>query len=200
MGFYDIEWERCIQITMRQKLQNQMIINRFFYQALGTYVSSPALIALTWYQDWVTYATELQTYLCTYEEVVCLQLASPGQQASYYPTAENGSDTGAALPAFFNHYFRAASVDSRIKKGRKALAGVTEPMVDGTGLASGFTALAAAFAGWLASPLLVGDDTFYPVLLSPANQRHTGNLSANIVSASWVSWSTQSSRKAGRGG
>lgn len=199
MGFYDIEWANCIQITMRQKLNNQMVINRFFYQSIGSYVASPAWIAQTWFDTWLAVAEPLQSYLCTYEEVIVLQLDSPGQQASFYPTASNGSDTGAVLPAFMAHYFREVASDSRIKKGRKAISGVTEPMVDGEGLASGFTAIAAAFAAFLADALLVDDDTFYPVLLSPANTRHTGDLSSVITAATWVSWSTQSSRKAGRG-
>lgn len=200
MGFYDIEWEDAIQVTMRQELLSQMIINRFFYKSLGAYVSSPLAIAQAWYAEWVTYATTLQSYVCSYEEVAVLQLSSPGQQASHYPSAENGSDVGAVLPAFFAHYFRVVSVDSRIKKGRKAIAGVTESMVSGNSLDGNYTAIAAAFAAWLASPLIVDTDTFYPVLLSPANTRHTGNLASDIVSATWAGWSTQNSRKPGRGG
>lgn len=199
MGFYDIEWNNCYEIRVLQTYRSQELVNRFFYQASDLYTGSLANMASAFYSVWNTYAAPIQSQELSYDHVIVAELFGDRQSYDNIIGSGNGSQAGAELPAFFGARFTLVPGNTRVKKGRKILSGILEEMVDLDGVAAGYAASVAAFAGILSGSFSVSPIDFNPVLLSPANTKHTGNVIAAVVSAAWTAWSTQNSRKIGRG-
>jgi hypothetical protein len=199
MGFYDIEWVDCYQISLLQTYLSQQLINRYFYKARATVSEDLNEIAEAWWIEYETWGPPIQSELVSYMEVRVLELFGTRQRAQFFPTGEIGDVVGNPLPAFFSGTWRLGPADTRIKKGRKALGGMTEAEVDGNIVNATFVAAFANFSSFLISSFAVGAATFDPVLLSPANTLHATDIVSGVASASWRWWSTQSSRKTGRG-
>lgn len=199
MGFYDIEWTNCYQFTAAYYYRSQLIINRFFYQASGDYVESLADLLAALRIGFVTYLLPMISDQYTGYEYKILRLYGDKQTDLLTAVGDVGGDNGAGLPAFFGYRYRLYPADTRVRKGRKIFTGVCEAAVDGDSLNAAYTARATAISDWIVATLPVHAVDFVPVLLSPANTRHTGNLVAEITVASYVGFSTQNSRKIGRG-
>jgi len=199
MGFYDIEFDNCFQFTLRASYHQQLIINRWFYQAVALYTGDLDTLAEDWWAEWAQALADMQSENMLYEEARVLALFGDRQQGFYTVQGGHGSLSGADLPAFFGSRIRLYPSDTRIRKGRKIYAGITEDMVAVDGM-NGTYVTASGILNVLHTEVLdIGGLNFTPVLLSPANTRHTGDLIAQISSGVWAGWSTQSSRKIGRG-
>jgi len=199
MGFYDITFVDCYQLTINQTFKAQLVINRYFYQCNGPYTDELTELAENLSDALLDVLEPIQHYDCVYDFATILELFGDRQSVQFPFTARNGSATGVSLPAFFGARWRLHCTDSRIRKGRKIYAGIPEESVDGNNLASGMSDEYAAVSAKLQEVLVLGDFSFTPVLLSPANTRHTGNLIVPVYYAAWAGWSTQGSRKIGRG-
>jgi hypothetical protein len=198
-GFYDIEWTDCYQITEKQSLFGQLVINRFFFKSASEYTGSPVDIVTTWHTEYYNYVKEITGNNFLFVSTQLLQLYGIRQSYEQFHVGQTGDDGGAELPTFFGARFRLIPNDTRIRKGRKINAGVTEAMVSGLSIDAAYAAAFAAVAYLYESNFVVGGITFSPVLLSPANTRHTGNVVSEVIDALWADWSSQSSRKVGRG-
>lgn len=199
MGFYDIEWTDCFQMSMMQTYRSQQVVNRFFYRTLDTYTGSLEAAAGGFYSWWAPLFTPFQSQECTYDSVIVRELFGTKQTFEYSTTGGNGSQAGNELPAFFGARFALLPSDTRVKKGRKIISGILEEMVDIDDVAAAYADEVAAIVAGLNDGFTAGGSTFVPVLLSPANTRHTGNLISGVLSGQWKGWSTQGSRKIGRG-
>lgn len=199
MGFYDEDWYRCFQVTWKQSYRSQLVINRQFYQCVSAPTQPLSEIADEAFLFENTYMAPIQSQECLYTAVHVLELDGNKQSYELLLTGANGSQGGAELPAFFASRFRLQPYDSRVRKGRKALSGVLEEMVDGDNVAAAYINDFNDYCAALAAGLLVNLESYIPVLLSPGNTRHLGNIITPVQSVAWVSWSTQSSRKVGRG-
>lgn len=199
MGFYDIEFSNCYQLTFNQAYKSQLVINRFFYQANGPVTDELNDVIEAMCDALLPTIENIQVGTLAYDYATLLELFDTRQSVQFSLTGETGLLSGDGLPAFFGARWRLSSTDSRLRKGRKIFAGITEGEVDGDALSGTYTTEFAAVGTLLAYPLVLGDFTFTPVLLSPANTRHTGNLIVPIYHAGFAGWSTQGSRKVGRG-
>jgi len=199
MGFYDIEWTNCFQISAVFDYKGQLCINRFFYKASGDYVESLADVLLVFQSNFTTALLPFLSDQYTGYEYRILKLYDDKQTDLLSAVGDTGEEISAGLPAFFGYRFRMYPADTRIRKGRKIFAGVVEAAVDGDLLNGAYSARAAAVAAFIQATMLVHSVDFVPALLSPANTRHIGNLIAEITVAQFVGFSTQNSRKIGRG-
>lgn len=199
MGFYDIEWTNCFQISALFYYRSQQVVNRFFYKASGDYVESLADVLATFRQQWINVILPMFSLSYTGYEYRILQLYGAKQTDLLSAVGDSGQDNGAELPAFFGQRYRLYPADTRIRKGRKIFAGCTEAMVDGDSLNAAYTVRATAICTFLSATMTIHEVDFVPALLSPANTRHTGNLTAEVTVATFVGFSTQNSRKIGRG-
>ncbi len=199
MGFYDIEFSNCYQLTLHQTFATQLVLNRFFYQTNGPYTDELIEAAENLSDALVPVIGNLQHESLDYDWAVLLELFGDRQQALFPFMTTTGLLSGNPLPAFFGSRYRLTCTDSRVRKGRKIFAAPTEDMVTLDTMSGTYTAENAALCTALETPIVLGDFTWTPVLLSPANTRHTGNLIVPIYHAGWAGWSTQGSRKVGRG-
>lgn len=198
-GFYDITFADCYQLTINQTFKGQLVINRYFYRCNGPYTDELLDLAESLGETLLEALEPIQHYDCVYNWATVLELFGDRQQGMKLFSERNGSATGTSLPAFFGARWRLHSTDSRLRKGRKIYAGIPEESVNGNDLAGGMADEYAVVSAILAAVLTFGDFSFTPVLLSPANTRHTGNLIVPVYYAGWAGWSTQGSRKIGRG-
>lgn len=199
MGFYDITWTNCFQISMLQVYRSQQVVNRFFYQCEDIYSGSLSDLATAFYNAWNAVAGPCQSQEVDYDKVIVQELFGDRQSYTNEVTGGNGTQAGAELPAFFGARFTLTPLNTRVKKGRKILSGILEEMVDIDSVAAGYTASFNSFASFLGAVETWVTQDFTPVLLSPANTKHTGNVISKIGGAAFTAWSTQSSRKIGRG-
>lgn len=199
MGFYDLEWEDCYQVSWLQHYRSQLCVNRLFYQAVDAVPVNLSDLADAAYTFWNTYAGPLQVQACTYDQVNVLALFGNKQGFQKYISGGNGADGGAGLPPFFGMRFRLLPDDSRVRKGRKILTGVSELMTDGEGLATAYSTDVNDFETALQVGLLVNSQALQPVILSPGNNSHLGQIISEVLDVQYAGWSTQNSRKVGRG-
>lgn len=199
MGFYDIEWTNCYQLSSVFYYRSQLIVNRFFYKTSGDYVESLQDVLATWQFNWQTVILPMFSDGYTGFEYRILRLFGDRQTDLRSAVGDTGQDNQAQLPAFFGQRYRLYPADTRVRKGRKIFTGCTEAMVDGDSLNAAYTARSAAIAAFLSGTLSINQVDFVPSLLSPANTRHTANLTAEITVATFAGFSTQNSRKIGRG-
>lgn len=198
-SFYDIEWTDCYQISAVFFYKSQEIVNRFFFKSSGDYVESLQDVLENFQAGFVANVLPMVSDGYTGYEYRILRLFGDRQTDLRSAVGDTGEDNGAGLPAFFGYRFRLYPADTRIRKGRKIFTGVSEAAVDGDTLNAAFTARAAAIAAWLTETRNVHEVDFVPMLLSPANTRHATNLTAELTVATYVGFSTQNSRKIGRG-
>lgn len=199
MNFYDIEWTDSYQITVEQELFEQVVINRFFYRATSTYSGALNDVVSTFRSLWNTYVPLVQTDELTCQELRILELFGDRQQAAIQGLGGEGQDNGAALPQWFAFTWRLWPSDTRVRKGHKRIAGVCEQAVDGNTLNSGYQDRIDDITSFLANSLSVSGTEFLPTLLSPENSIHSGNLAPAVAVAQFTGFTTQSSRKTGRG-
>jgi len=199
MGFYELEWEDCYQVTWIQHYRSQLVVNRQFYRALNSVPVDLSDLADEAFTFENTYMGPLQVQALTYDVVAVLALFGTKQSFQKYITGANGQDGGAGLSPFFGMRFRLVPADSRVRKGRKILSGVSELMTDGDNLAGGYATDVNDYCQALASGLLVNGQGLGPVLLSPGNMRHQTILISTVEEVQYAGWSTQNSRKIGRG-
>jgi len=197
--FYQIEWERCYQITMLQTYRSQLVVNRFFYQCESDYVGNIAQITNKFRTDWNTFMPPIQSQEITYDECRVVELFGERQGYNQTITGQNGSQAGAELPAFFGLRYRFTGANTRVKKGRKIVSGILEEMVDIDEVAAGYVGDTEDVANWWGQPFESDGQSFAPVLLSPWNTRHINDIITPVINVAVVGWSTQSSRKIGRG-
>lgn len=198
-GFYDIEWENCYQWTLFQRLQQQLVINRWFYFCAEPYEGTLQAIDTELHALWVPLLQAVQRDSLTYERSIVQELF--GDRLNFENVfAETGALlSGEVLPAFFGSRFRLIPFNNRVRKGRKIIAGITEDQVQGLDIQASFVDEHAAIALAMNDTVPVLGQDLLPSLLSPANTKHPGNIITQITSAIWSGWSTQSSRKQGRG-
>lgn len=199
MGFYDIEFLNCYQVTFRATFKSQLIVNRFFYKCAAEFTDPLSDLPELFTDELIPIIANIQHSSLVYNDCTVLELFDTRQSDQWPMVAMTGLLSGDPLPAFFGARWRLFCTDSRVHKGRKIFAGITEACVDGDNLNGTYTAEWAAVSAKLAEVLIFGDFTFTPVLLSPANTRHAGDLSPTLYYAGWAGWSTQGSRKVGRG-
>ena len=198
-GFYDIDFANCYQLTFHQTFLGQLVLNRYFYQTNGPYTDEMSEAAESLSDSLLPVVSNLQHESLDYDWCILQELFGDRQQVLFPLTGTTGLLSGNALPAFFGSRWRLHCTDSRIRKGRKIYAAITEGMVEEDNISGTYSTEQAALKAILQAPLVLGDFTWTPVLLSPANTRHTGNLIVPIYYAAWAGWSTQGSRKVGRG-
>jgi hypothetical protein len=199
MGFYDIVWPNCFQISLFQSYLGQLVINRFFYQSEAEYTGGLALIASGFWGMMDSPLSSLVAADLTFTEIQVLELFGDEQQYNGLLIDQIGLLASPNLPAFFGSRIRFYPSDSRVRKGRKIFSGVVEDMVEENDLKSTYGTAMANLLAALVATLAISEISFTPVMLSPANTRHTGNVVAAITAAQWAGWSTQGSRKVGRG-
>lgn len=199
VGFYDIEFENCFQFTLRSSYLTQLCINRWFYQAVALFTGDMDALAYDWWAEWAQPLADMQSDEFLYLELRALALFGDRQQGAYAISGGHGSLSGAELPAFFGSRVRLYPSDTRVRKGRKIYAGIIEDQVDGNTLNAGYADENAILLAKHSEIIHLAGLDFNPVLLSPANTRHTGDVIAAVTQALWAGWSTQSSRKIGRG-
>lgn len=199
MSIYDINWPFVYQVSMRQEYLSQQVINRFFYHVFDNVALGLEDVAVAFFNWWNAYSPAIQSQDCLYKTVHVLEMFDDKQQFEYDVTGGNGSQGVSELPAFFALRFKLFPADTRIKKGRKSLAGVIEEMVDGNNIAAAYVQPCTNWASSFVSGLTSGAHVLEPVLLSPANLRHPTNLQAKVLECIVGGFSTQNSRKAGRG-
>jgi len=197
--FYQIEWSRCYQITMLQTYRSQLVVNRFFHQCEDDYSGAIASIAGTFAAQWNTFMPPIQSQEITYDECRVVELFGDRQGYNLTISGQNGSQAGNELPAFFGLRYRLTGQNTRVKKGRKIISGILEEMVDIDEVAAAYVSDVDDVANWMESSFTADGQSFAPVLLSPWNTRHEGDVITPVVSVSVQGWSTQSSRKIGRG-
>ena len=197
--FYQIEWERCYQITQLQTYRSQLVVNRFFYQCEDVYAGSLSDLTAVFAGDWNTFMPPIQSQEITYDECRAVELFGERQGYNRTLSGQNGSQAGNELPAFFGMRFRMVGQNTRVKKGRKIVSGILEEMVDIDYIAAAYVSSANAVANWWEQPFSAAGQSFSPVLLSPWNTRHVNDVITPVISVDVLGWSTQSSRKIGRG-
>jgi hypothetical protein len=198
-GFYDIEWDNCYQVTAKQSFMGQLVINRFFYVCPEPYEGSLVSIANYFAGNQVVVFKAWQSDDLEYTSIIVNALFGERQSYEKVLSGVIGEDNGANMPAFFAAQFRIIPLNTRVRKGRKAFAGVTEAMIDGNDLNSAYAARFGSTAGQLYTVITAEGQDLLACLLSPANTKHTGNVITTALDADYVGWSTQSSRKIGRG-
>lgn len=196
---WTIEWTNVYQIVWKQTLFSQLIINRAFYQALGTFPGGLSDIAVAFEADWGSYMLPFQSDELTLTNVVVTEMWDERNTYDKPVSGGEGQDNGACLPAFFGYRFRLVPERTRVRKGRKIVAGVCEQAVDQNSLNSAYSARIASATSFLQATRTIIDVDFAPVLLSPANTKHTADIVSFVVSAEYMGFSTQGSRKLGRG-
>jgi len=199
-GFYDIEWDNSYQVSLLQELLGELVINRWFYICAEPYVGSLESIALAFETLWLPLLQAITRDSLTYTNTVVQELFGDRQMFDNAIVDETGGlSVGEVLPAFFGARYRLVPFNTRVRKGRKIFAGMTEAEVQGNDIHPDYVAAHTAVALAMNDTITAESQDFLPSLLSPANTRHTGNIITQITSASWTGWSTQSSRKVGRG-
>lgn len=197
--FYQIEWTNCYQITMLQSYRSQLVVNRFFYQCAEAYVGAIQTVAETFAQYWNTFLPPIQSQEIAYDECRVVELFGERQGYNLVITGQNGSQAGAELPAFFGMRFTLTGQNTRVKKGRKIISGILEEMVEIDDIAAAYVNDADDVATFFGALLPSEGQNFYPALLSPWNTRHASDIITLVTSVAVSGWSTQSSRKIGRG-
>lgn len=196
---WTIEWTNVYQIVWKQSYISGLIVNRSFYQALGDPESGLAGIANLFKQIWVDNVLPLQSDSLNLTNVVVTQMY--GERAFYdLPvTGQPGGDNGADLPGFFGMRFQLVPERTRVKKGRKIIGGICEEAVNGNLIADAYLARVAALCNAFEDTYTLDDVDFFHVLLSPANTKHTADIATAVIGCNSMGFSTQGSRKLGRG-
>lgn len=197
-GFFDIEMPNCVQISIFQDYKLQTCINRFFYEAQNDLFNNETVLTDFW-AVFYAYLRSVQAAALTYDKLNITWLFGPRHSYDKVLSGQVGLASGEGMPAFIGSRFRLVPGYSRVRKGRKILTGVTEPMMEGDDLAAGYVTSMGNLAGLMDDTLTLDGQSFVPVLISPPNTRHTTLEISPIVASSYVGWSTQSSRKIGRG-
>lgn len=197
-GFYDIEMPNCIQLTLKQTYLGQVCLNRYFYQGSDEAIN-PDNIAGAWGALFLPVLKPIQANDLTYDLINITALYGTRWSNDTPLVSEEGTNEGDPMPAFFGSRFKLFPAYSRIRKGRKVMAGVTESMVQGDDAAPGIVSALADVALVLDNSFVSDGITYVPVLISPANTRHAELSISTVTSAQFVGWSTQGSRKVGRG-
>lgn len=197
-GFYDIEMPDCLQLTLKQTYLSQVCLNRFFYLASGE-MGAPANIGNNWWTSYGAKLKPIQANDLTYDLINITILFGTRWSYDYTLTAQTGSNEGDPLPAFMGSRFKLFPQYSRVRKGRKVFTAITESMVQGDDAAPGIVSALADVAVELSNTFTSDGIVFTPVLISPANTKHPNLSITPVTSATFVGWSTQSSRKIGRG-
>lgn len=198
VGFYDIEMENCVQISVFQSYKSQVCVNRYFYLAASD-AFVPATVLTDFWTVFYPLLREIQAAALTYDHLNLTYLWDGRHSVDKALSSNVGLAAGEGMPAFIGSRFKLFPQYSRIRKGRKIITGVTETMMEGDDLASAFITPMTNVALNMGYPLTLDSITFTPVLISPANTKHAELSISPIVDVNYVGWSTQSSRKIGRG-
>jgi hypothetical protein len=198
-GFYDIEWDNSYQCTLVQSYLGENVVNRWFYICAEPYVGALSSIADAFQTLWVTVLQNIQSTGLDYTLVSVTELFGERQTYQEAITASGAIDAGQDLPAFFGARYRLTPFNTRVRKGRKIFAGMKEGVVESNDIAAAYVSNFASVALAMNDVLTAEGQDLLPSLLSPANTKHTGNVITQITTAIWSGWSTQSSRKVGRG-
>jgi len=199
-GFYDIEWDNCYQINFLQTYKSQLLINRFFYLSPEPYVGALASVADAWDTHHLSVFEPIQMTTCVYDHIIVQELFGERQSYDKVLTGRNGSmASGQGLPAFFGAHYQLIPFNTRVRKGRKTFGGISEAMVEGDLVDSNYQDEIAAVGLLLNDAFTAEGQDFLPSLLSPANTKHATDVITQITTGVFVGWSTQSSRKIGRG-
>jgi hypothetical protein len=199
-GFYDIEWDNCYQISLVQSYLSQLVINRWFYCCPEPYEGALSSIELAFEELWLPVLAEIQSTGLSYTNIIVTELFGDRQTLDTVLSAETGAVSGGEqLPAFFGSRFRLVPFNTRVRKGRKIFSGMRETVVQADDIAPTYVTPHANVALAMNDAIEAESQSLLPSLLSPANTKHAGNVITQINTASWTGWSTQSSRKIGRG-
>ncbi len=107
-----------------------------------------------------------------------------------------GNRTGELLPIWEGFTFHLPTTDLRVHNGRKNFGPIGESDQNGAVPAAALAGALDAVAGGLDSPLITDTQgTYVPIIWSPANDHHTGDLMVfpGVTQVGFVS--TQNSRK-----
>lgn len=110
-----------------------------------------------------------------------------------------GQSSPADLPPFMAWKFKLLHGDRRVRPGQKRFAGVTEGAVDDETYNSSLATAVSALSVSLAQTLTDGSLNFVPVIVHYPSDKYPSIILAQVVSAIFTGWTTQNSRKAGRG-
>jgi len=196
--FYETEMDRCIQVTLKQNYMEQVCLNRFFYSGTEE-MSAPEPFCVAWWYMIGALLKPLQNQYLTYDNINVTLLFGARWSYDHPLVSEEGTNGGSGMPAFIGSRFKLFPTYSRVRKGRKIFAGVTETMMEGDEIASSFDADVAALELGLTYPVTADGIVYNPVLISLANTKHPELVITSVSAATFVGWSTQSSRKIGRG-
>ena len=112
------------------------------------------------------------------------------------PTSTTGTLVGEDTASFLAFAFRLNRSTKDTRNGSKRFAGLTEDRITGNFVDTGFTTLMDAFAPQMALALDSGTNLYDPVIFSPPNMAHVGNLVNTIDSVTSIATVTsQRSRK-----
>lgn len=198
-GFYDIEWDNSYQLSLHQTYHSQLVINRWFYICPEPYVGALSSVLAAFIAKWIDILQPIQSANLTYDKVVIAELFGERQTAEELVGEVGGNDQGQDLPAFFGARYRLSPFNTRVRKGRKIFSGQRESAVQGDDIDPVYVTVYADVALAMNDVITAEGQDLLPSLLSPANTKHTGNIITQITSCIWSGWSTQSSRKIGRG-
>jgi hypothetical protein len=113
---------------------------------------------------------------------------------------QTGSISGAsAMPPWIAAQFRLLHGDRRVRKGQKRFAGVTEEMMDGLTNNSAYDTAIDNVENCFGVPLSDGTITFTPVIIHYPSIKFPAIYTPVVISGQFAGWTSQNSRKLGRG-
>lgn len=174
---------RYYEMTLRASYANQLCINRWFYELVGTPASVTGSFALAAAAGWIfegadfdegTFAATMQDLVVTsfaFEEVIIRDLYSVTDFYTLpFIPAIGGSAAGEGMSPFEAYAFSTSRVRSDIRRGQKRIPGCSETLVGVEGIITGAgETLMLNMAAAMTNNLEYDDEgntlTFNPVIL-----------------------------------
>lgn len=189
--------EGLYRLVQSYTYEGQTCQNGYWYQFTSGFSHSAAQLSAAFAADILPLLTVLRHTSITTDVLDVKNMGDGSDYFTFMYATGAGVNAGTSQSKFDAWSITLASANWLVGKGGKRYAGLTESMLDGGGVAnSTVEADLDALAIALADPLINGGTTYMPVIVSPANTRHSGNLIEPIVAAlAHYPKSTQNSRK-----
>lgn len=189
--------EGLYQVTITHTYFGQSCQNKFWYQFTTGFSHSAENLATGFINTVLGILGTIRSDDITAD---ILDVKNMGDGSDFYQvltTAGAGDDIGTPQSPQDAWAFTLATANWLVGKGGKRFVGVTESQLDMGGVADSATeALLEAVADVLDSPFTVTGNIYRPVIVSPANTRHAGDIIEPIVTClPNFAKSTQNSRK-----
>lgn len=190
------------RVIDRQTLQNQLVLNVYWFeQSAGTGGADDC--AEAYIQDIGALVRAFQSNQLTHNRVDVTNMDDPTDYVEKAWTANNaGSLTGEVLPPYVVFAFRLNRVSRDVRHGQKRYSGIVEGSIENGVPVSGTLTLLNNLATALAQPISwsSGDGTYDPKIVKRTGTSPNFTYTPYAVgSAQFVRFSSQNTRKVGRG-